>query len=188
MLVSPATGDDAAVVELPGVPGLALLQTVDFFTPIVDDPFDFGRIAAANALSDVYAMGGRPLTAMNLVAVPRRIYRRGAGAGARGRRHQCRGGRCGDGRRAHHPGSRAHLRHVGDGSGSIPERIVRNSTMRPGDRLFLTEPLGLGIVSTALKAGRGDRMQVARAVALMTRLKPRRVGGDGGGRCSAPPT
>src|SRR5205807_4622530 len=68
VLVSPETGDDAAVVMLPG--GGAIVQTVDFFTPIVDDPFDWGRIAAANAFSDVYAMGGRPLLAMNLVAWP----------------------------------------------------------------------------------------------------------------------
>src|SRR5712692_3849434 len=68
VLVSPETGDDAAVVVLPG--GQAIVQTVDFFTPIVDDPFDWGRIAAANAFSDVYAMGGRPLLAMNLVAWP----------------------------------------------------------------------------------------------------------------------
>ena len=68
MLVSPATGDDAAVYVLPGGP--AIVQTVDFFTPIVDDAFDWGRIAAANAFSDVYAMGGRPLTALNLVAWP----------------------------------------------------------------------------------------------------------------------
>jgi selenide, water dikinase len=66
--VGTATGDDAAVFQLRE--GLALVQTVDFFTPIVDDPFDFGRIAAANALSDVYAMGGLPLTALNLAAFP----------------------------------------------------------------------------------------------------------------------
>ena len=68
LLVGAATGDDAAVFRVRE--DLALVQTVDFFTPIVDDPFDFGRIAAANALSDVYAMGGRPLTALNLVAFP----------------------------------------------------------------------------------------------------------------------
>ena len=68
MLVGTATADDAGVYRL--ADGLALVQTVDFFTPIVDDPYDFGRIAAANALSDVYAMGGRPLTALNLVAFP----------------------------------------------------------------------------------------------------------------------
>jgi selenide, water dikinase len=68
VIVSPATGDDAAVYALPG--GQVIVQTVDFFTPIVDDPFDWGRIAAANAFSDVYAMGGRPLTALNLVAWP----------------------------------------------------------------------------------------------------------------------
>src|SRR5579859_822135 len=68
LLVGSASGDDAAVFQLR--PDLALVQTVDFFTPIVDDPFDFGRIAAANALSDVYAMGGMPLTALNLVAFP----------------------------------------------------------------------------------------------------------------------
>src|SRR6202030_3364681 len=68
LLVGSATGDDAAVFQVSD--DLALVQTVDFFTPIVDDPYDFGRIAAANALSDVYAMGGRPLTAMNIAAFP----------------------------------------------------------------------------------------------------------------------
>ena len=68
LLVGSATGDDAAVFRL--AEDLALVQTIDFFTPLVDDPYDFGRIAAANALSDVYAMGGRPLTAMNVVAFP----------------------------------------------------------------------------------------------------------------------
>jgi selenide,water dikinase len=68
VLVSPETGDDAAVIALPD--GRAMIQTVDFFTPIVDDPFDWGRIAATNALSDVYAMGGVPLYALNLVAWP----------------------------------------------------------------------------------------------------------------------
>src|SRR5690349_24665061 len=68
LLVGSATGDDAAVFRL--AEDLALVQTIDVFTPLVDDPYDFGRIAAANALSDVYAMGGRPLTAMNVVAFP----------------------------------------------------------------------------------------------------------------------
>ena len=83
LLVGSATGDDAAIFRVSD--DLALVQTIDFFTPLVDDPYDFGRIAAANALSDVYAMGGRPLTAMNVVAFPLELSRRHlAGAAATG--------------------------------------------------------------------------------------------------------
>jgi selenide,water dikinase len=149
---------------------LALVQTVDFFTPIVDDPFDWGRIAAANALSDVYAMGGRPLTALNIVAWPvqelplemlAQVLEGGqtvvASAGA-----TVVGG---------HSIHDAEPKYGLAVTGLVdPERIVRNSEMRAGDRLFLTKPLGLGIISTAIKADAAPPGVIERAVEVMTTL------------------
>jgi selenide,water dikinase len=168
VIVSPATGDDAAVYRLPS--GELLVQTVDFFTPIVDDPYDWGRIAATNALSDVYAMGGRPLTALNLVAwavddLPLELLARVLDGGAA-------------------VAAEAGVAIVGGHSirdrepkygmavtGLVaPDRLVRNSEMRPGDRLYLTKPLGLGLISTAIKAGKASQEQVRAAVDTMTTL------------------
>jgi len=166
--VSPETGDDAAVVLLPG--GGAIVQTVDFFTPIVDDPFDWGRIAAANAFSDVYAMGGRPLLAMNLVAWPveelpldllSQVLEGGATVATQA------GVTIVGGHSIHDPEPKYGMAVTGLVD---PGGIVRNSTMRPGDRLVLTKPLGLGIVSTALKAGKASEAQVRAAVEVMTTL------------------
>ncbi len=168
LLVSPATGDDAAVYVLPG--GQAIVQTVDFFTPIVDDPFDWGRIAATNALSDVYAMGGRPITALNLVAWPvkelsldllARVLEGGAAIAGEA------GAWVVGGHSIHDPEPKYGMAVTGLVQA---DRIVRNSTMQPGDRLFLTKPLGLGIISTAVKAARATPAQVAAAVATMTTL------------------
>ena len=168
MLVSPATGDDAGVYVLPGGP--ALVQTVDFFTPIVDDPFDWGRIAAANAFSDVYAMGGRPITALNLVAWPVKELSldllvqvlEGAASVARHAGVAIVGGHS-----IHDPEPKFGMAVTGLVD---PERVVRNSTMRPGDKLFLTKPLGTGIISTAIKAGRAAPDQVESAVSAMAAL------------------
>ena len=168
MLVSPATGDDAGVYVLPGGP--ALVQTVDFFTPIVDDPFDWGRIAAANAFSDVYAMGGRPITALNLVAWPVKELSldllvqvlEGAASVARHAGVAIVGGHS-----IHDPEPKFGMAVTGLVD---PERVVRNSTMRPGDKLFLTKPLGTGIISTAIKAGRAAPDQVESAVSTMAAL------------------
>ncbi len=168
VLVSPETGDDAAVYLLPG--GDAIVQTVDFFTPIVDDPFDWGRIAATNALSDVYAMGGRPITALNLVAWPiaelpvdllARVLEGGAAVAAEA------GVAIVGGHSIHDPEPKYGMAVTGLVDAG---RIVRNSSMRPGDRLFLTKPLGLGITSTAIKAGRASAEQIAAAVEVMTTL------------------
>ena len=146
------------------------MQTVDFFTPIVDDPFDWGRIAAANAFSDVYAMGGRPITALNLVAWPVKELPldlladvlEGGATVAREAGVAVVGG---------HSIHDAEPKYGMAVTGLIdPERIVRNSTIRPGDRLFLTKPLGLGIISTAIKAGTATPDQLAAAVATMTTL------------------
>ncbi|MGH2635255.1 MAG: selenide, water dikinase SelD, partial [Actinomycetota bacterium] len=168
VLVAADTGDDAAVVRLPG--GQALIATLDFFTPIVDDPYDWGRIAATNALSDVYAMGGRPFLALNIVNWPvddlplemlGQVLQGGidvatkAGAAVLG------------GHSITDPEPKYGMVALGLAE---PDRIVRNSTAVPGARLFLTKPLGLGIVSTAVKRGVAEPALVARAVELMTTL------------------
>jgi selenide,water dikinase len=167
-VVSPATGDDAAVYLLPG--GQALVQTVDFFTPIVDDPYDWGRIAAANAFSDVYAMGGSPLTALNLVAWPVRelsldllaLVLEGGAEVAREAGVAVVGGHS-----IHDPEPKYGMAVTGLVD---PDRIVRNSTMRPGDRLVVTKPLGLGIITTAVKRGQATPEQLRLAVQTMTTL------------------
>jgi selenide, water dikinase len=168
VLVAADTADDAGVVQLTA--DLAIVQTVDFFTPIVDDPYDFGRIAATNALSDVYAMGGRPISALNLVAFPLETL------GAEVLLEILRGG--------HDAVTAAGASVVGGHSiddpepkyglavtGVVhPERVVRNSTAGPGDRFFLTKPLGAGAVSTAAKRGLADGALVERATGVMTTL------------------
>jgi selenide,water dikinase len=168
VLVSPDTGDDAAVYVLPE--GRALIQTVDFFTPIVDDAYDWGRIAAANAMSDVYAMGGTPVTALNLVAWPveelsldllARLLEGGA-AVAREAGMLIVGGHS-----IHDPEPKYGMAVLGFAD---RDKIVRNSTMRPGDELFLTKPLGLGIVTTAVKRGEATPEQLGLAVETMTTL------------------
>jgi selenide,water dikinase len=156
------------VYLLPG--GLGLVQTVDFFTPIVDDPYDWGRIAAANAMSDVYAMGGRPVLALNLVAWPvqelsldllARVLEGGAAVAGEA------GVSIVGGHSIHDPEPKYGMAVTGFVQ---PDRLVRNSTMRPGDRLFLTKPLGVGIIATAIKAGKATSEQKAQAVETMTAL------------------
>jgi selenide,water dikinase len=160
--------DDAAVYRLPD--GSALVQSVDFFTPIVDDPFDWGRIAAANALSDLYAMGARPFMALNVVAWPveelpldllARVLQGGAKvAGEAG--VQILGGHS-----IHDPEPKYGLAV----SGLVdPDRILRNSTAPAGGRIVLTKPLGTGIISTAIKRGVAEPEQVRAAIDLMTTL------------------
>jgi selenide, water dikinase len=151
LLVGAATADDAAVYRL--ADGLALVQTVDFFTPIVDDPYDFGRIAAANALSDVYAMGGRPITALNLVAFP--LERLGAevlGAILRGGLDVCAeaGAVVAGGHSIDDPEPKFGLAVTGVVD---PDALLTNAGARPGDALVLTKPLGVGAISTAWKRG-----------------------------------
>jgi selenide, water dikinase len=168
VIVSPETGDDAAVYALPG--GQVIVQTVDFFTPIVDDPFDWGRIAAANAFSDVYAMGGRPVTALNLVAWPVQelpldllaSVMEGGAAVAREAGVLVLGGHS-----IHDPEPKYGMAVTG-----LIERdaIVRSSTMSPGDRLYLTKPLGLGIITTAVKRGEASAEQLSLGVDTMTTL------------------
>jgi selenide, water dikinase len=168
VLVGPATADDAGVYRVRD--DLALVQTVDFFTPIVDDPYDFGRIAATNALSDVYAMGGEPLTALNLVAfsleelgdeVLREILRGGADV-VRDAGAVIVGGHSIDDREPKY-GLAV--------TGSVhPGEVLSNAGGLAGDVLVLTKPLGAGAISTAAKRGTTGTEAVAAAVAVMTEL------------------
>jgi selenide,water dikinase len=153
------TSDDAAVYVLDE--RTALLLTVDFFTPIVDDPYDFGRITAANALSDVYAMGGRPLTAMNLLAFPCSMHASVVAEVLRGGADKVieAGAVVVGGHTIDDAEPKYGLSVLGI---ARPDGIVRNSTARPGDVLFLTKPIGTGVIATALKRGleTADSMRV----------------------------
>jgi selenide, water dikinase len=168
LLVGSASGDDAAVFQLR--PGLALVQTVDFFTPIVDDPFDFGRIAAANALSDVYAMGGSPLTALNLVAFPL------ARLGGKTLRSILDGGlavadAAGCSIVGGHSIDDAEPKYGLAVTGTVdPAAMLTNASAQPGDALVLTKPLGVGAITTAHKRGAAESVQLAEAVELMAKL------------------
>jgi selenide,water dikinase len=168
VLVATAGRDDAAVYRI--APDRALVATVDFFTPIVDDPSEFGAIAAANALSDVYAMGARPLFALGITAFPREKLGTGllekivAGGAAKM--------------------TEAGIAIVGGHSvddaepkfgytviGEVhPDRVVANDGARAGDLLYLTKPLGSGLVATAIKRGLCPPAVVREAVAVMTTL------------------
>lgn len=167
-LVDASTGDDAAVYLLSA--DRAVVVTADFFTPIVDDPFDYGRIAAANALSDLYAMGARPLFALNLVGFPRKLL----GEGILERIVEGGSVVC----------SQAGISVLGGHSiddaepkfglvavGEVhPDRLTSHAGFRPGDALVLTKPLGTGVVATAIKAGAADGRVIARAVEVMATL------------------
>lgn len=160
--------DDAGVYAIG--PSTALVQTIDFFAPLVDDPYTYGRIAAANSLSDVYAMGGRPITAMNILCFPdetlpielaAEIIRGGnervTAAGA-----VTVGG---------HSVRDAEVKYGLAVTGLIdPRRIVTNAGARPGDVLLLTKPLGTGVLASAFRSGRVDESGLAEAVETMTDL------------------
>jgi selenide, water dikinase len=167
VLVGSATADDAAVYKL--TDELALVLTTDFFTPIVDDPFDFGAIAAANALSDVYAMGGKPITALNLVGFPDElegsVLTRMLEGGAR-------------------KAKEAGIDIVGGHTiktdepiyglavtGTIhPNRVLSNAGAKPGDVLILTKPVGIGIVTTAAKQDKDSLGAIREAINMMSTL------------------
>jgi selenide, water dikinase len=168
VLIGFDTADDAGVYQL--TPDLALVQTVDFFTPIVDDPYTFGQIAAANALSDIYAMGGRPVSALSIVGFPNtgrdigileRILRGGlskmqeAGCSVIG------GHSIGD----------EEIKFGYAVTGLVnPNSFWANATARPGDRLVLTKRIGTGIIATALKKGRASDASVLAAIQSMSTL------------------
>jgi selenium donor protein len=156
VLVGPETFDDAAVYKISDE--LAIVQTVDFFTPVVDDPYDFGRIAAANALSDIYAMGATPLFALNIAGfpstrLPHEVLQQilqGAADVAAEAGVSILGGHTVDDLEPKFGMAVTGMVH--------PDKILRNSTARPGDVLVLTKPLGTGILATALKRGLLDLM------------------------------
>lgn len=171
MLVGLEKADDAGVYRISD--SLAIIQTVDFFTPIVDDPYWFGQIAAANALSDVYAMGGEPKTAMNLVAFPikqmdisilRRILQGGidklneAGVVLIGG----------------HSIEDHELKYGLAVTGFIhPDKIRTKTNLHPRDKLILTKPLGTGIISTAVKGGIASAETIERTTQMMAALNQR---------------
>jgi selenide, water dikinase len=148
----------------------ALVQTTDFFTPIVDDPFAYGQIAAANALSDVYAMGGRPLTALNIVGMPVDLIAAGTiNAILRGGAMKIKEARCIliGGHTIRNPEPIYGLAVTGVVS---PRRMLTNARARPGDLLVLTKPLGTGIVTTGIKKGLVSRSLERKVTAAMSRL------------------
>jgi len=168
ILVDAATRDDAAVFQM--APDRALVATVDFFTPIVDDAYDFGRIAAANAFSDVYAMGATPLIALNLVGWPRdKVPLELLGDVLRGGQDVAReaGAFVLGGHSVDDPEPKYGMVAIGE---VHPARIVTNAGARPGDALVLTKPIGTGILTTALKRDLLSAADLAPAVAVMTTL------------------
>lgn len=168
LLVGSASGDDAGVYRLDA--RTALVQTVDFFTPIVDDPFLYGQIAAANSLSDVYAMGGRPLTAMNLLGVPEdqlgpgviNAILRGGGTKTKEARCVLVGGHTIKNPEPVYGLSVTGLVH--------PRKVITNAGARTGDLLVLTKPLGTGIVTTGIKRGLTPPALARKAVRSMSTL------------------
>jgi selenide,water dikinase len=168
ILVDAATRDDAAVFQM--TPDRAVVATVDFFTPIVDDAYDFGRIAATNAFSDVYAMGGTPLFALNLVGWPReKLPFELLGEVLRGGQEVARhaGAWVLGGHSIDDPEPKYGMVVIGE---VHPERVVTLAGARPGDVLILTKPIGTGVLTTALKRDLLDASGLATAVESMTTL------------------
>ena len=167
LIVGFETADDAGVFRL--TPECALVQTVDFFTPIVDDPATFGAIAAANSLSDVWAMGGRPLTALSVACFPPGADPAMLAAIIRGAMEKLAEAGCllvGG-----HSVADNELKFGFAVTGMVhPERVWRNSGARPGDVLLLSKGLGTGVIGTALKRGIAEETWVAGAIASMTEL------------------
>ena len=167
VLVGFDRADDAGVYQL--TPELALVQTIDFFTPIVDDPFVFGQIAATNSLSDVYAMGGRPLSALALVCFPENgdpkiLEEMLAGGLAKMMEAQCTviGG---------HSIRDDEIKLGYSVTGTVhPKKVLANSGAQAGDRLLFTKAIGTGVISTAIKRGKADFAWIRGAIRSMTTL------------------
>jgi selenide, water dikinase len=170
VLVGFDTADDAGVYKL--TPECALVQTVDFFTPIVDDPYTFGAIAAANALSDVYAMGGKPLSALSILAWPAKGDLDDLGQIVKGGAEKIHEADC-----ALLGGHSIADNEVKFGyavTGTIhPDRIKTNAGARPGDALLLTKRIGTGVIATALKQGIAQESDVQAAIESMLTLNRR---------------
>jgi len=168
LLVGSATSDDAAVYRLDDQ--RALVQTLDFFTPIVDDPYLYGQIAAANSLSDVYAMGGRPITAMNIVGVPTDILPPEViNAILRGGADKIAEAGCvlAGGHTVKNPEPLYGLSVTGL---VHPDHVISNAGAKPGDLLYLTKPIGTGIITTAIKRGLASDALADTATQLMATL------------------
>jgi selenide,water dikinase len=168
LLVGIDTSDDAGVYKLSEE--LALVQTVDFFTPIVDDPYSFGQVAAANAISDIYAMGGKPLTALNIVAfpiktLPKQVLAdilRGAGDKMQEAGITLVGGHSIDDNEPKFGLAVTGLVH--------PGKIRTNAGAKPGDKLILTKPIGVGILTTSIKKDRLNEEEIQRVTQVMATL------------------
>lgn len=168
VLVGLDSSDDAGVYKL--TDELAIVQTLDFFTPIVDDPYDFGQIAAANAISDVYAMGGTPITALNIVAfpisnLPKDILTeilRGAGDKMNEANVSLVGGHSIDDNEPKFGLSVTGTIH--------PEKVLTNTGAQPGDKLILTKPIGVGITTSAIKKGLVSDKEIKHVTEVMTTL------------------
>jgi selenide,water dikinase len=167
VLVGLDSPDDAAVYRIS--PDVAIVQTVDFFTPIVDDAWAWGRIAATNALSDVYAMGGRPVTALNLVAWPRDLGFELLGAVLEGAHDACSeaGAAIVGGHSVDDPEPKFGLAVTGL---IDPTRVITKRGANPGDDLVLTKPLGMGIISSGVKEGKTSAETEQRAIQIMSTL------------------
>jgi selenide,water dikinase len=167
LIVGTETADDAAVYKI--TEDKAIVQTIDFFPPVVDDPYTFGQIAAANALSDVYAMGGEPVTAMNVVAFPNCLGIKVLGEILRGgadKVHEAGASLVGG-----HSINDEEPKYGLSVTGLIdPHYIRKNYGARPGDVLILTKPIGTGLVNTAVKADMADAVSAAEAVNSMRTL------------------
>lgn len=168
MIIDIRTSDDAAVYKINN--DTALIQTVDFFTPVVDDPFDFGAIAASNALSDIYAMGGKPLFALNIAGFPtKRLPREvlesiinGAGSICREAGIHILGGHTIENTEPIYGMAVTGMAH--------PDKILSNSNAQPGDVLILTKPIGTGIISTGIKKGQVSENILRHTINLMKQL------------------
>lgn len=167
LIVGYEKSDDAAVYKL--TDDIAIIQTLDFFTPMVEDPYMFGQIAAANSLSDVYAMGGIPKTAMNIVCYPEREDIAGLGEILKGGAEKVMeaGAVLSGGHSIHDPEAKYGLSVTGI---AHPDKILKNYGSQTGDVLVLTKPLGTGIITTAAKVGEAKEEHIAEAVENMTTL------------------
>ena len=149
--------------------GNKLIQSIDFFTPILDDPYDWGRAAAANALSDIYAMGGEPLSALQLVCWPRdHISFEILGEVIRGGLDVMQEAKCSV--IGGHSIDDSEPKYGFSVTGVAKEKVFLNNTIKNGDRLFLSKPLGTGVISTAIKKGKASSEIVIRATEVMTTL------------------
>lgn len=168
VLIGTKTADDAAVYKINDT--LAIVQTVDYFTPVVDDPYVFGQITAANSLSDIYAMGAVPLFALNIAGFPAdtlpldvlaKILQGGADKAAEAGISIIGGHTIKDAEPKYGMAVTAIIH---------PDKVISNAGAKPGDRLILTKPLGIGIITTAMKSGKASAKTIAEAIEVMSEL------------------